>query len=92
MLDEIRRVLKPGGDLIFLEHGISPDVKVRKWQIRLNAFEMKMAGGCQLIRDAKAIVGESGYEITSATMDYAAGPKPWSYMTLGKAISTKIEM
>lgn len=55
-LNEVYRVLKPGGRFIFLEHGLSSDVKVQKWQRRLNWLEIRLADGCRLDRNIKEIV------------------------------------
>lgn len=55
-LREVYRVLKPGGRFLFLEHGISPHRNVQKWQLRLNWLQMRLAGGCHLDRDIRALV------------------------------------
>jgi SAM-dependent methyltransferase len=55
-LSEVYRVLKPGGRFLFLEHGLSPDPGIRKWQRRLNWLEMHLADGCRLDRDIKGLV------------------------------------
>ena len=85
VLSEIRRVLKPGAYFHFLEHGISPDAGVAKWQQRLNGFEQKIAGGCNLTRDPLALLKEAGCEVEVIRQRYAKGPKPWSYFTVGTA-------
>ena len=85
VLSEIRRVLKPGASFHFLEHGISPDTSVAKWQHRLNGFEQKIAGGCNLTRDPLALLKEAGCEVEVIRQRYAKGPKPWSYFTVGTA-------
>jgi ubiquinone/menaquinone biosynthesis C-methylase UbiE len=55
-LREVYRVLKTGGQFLFLEHGLSPEPKVSKWQHRLNWIQMRLAGGCHLDRDMRALV------------------------------------
>ena len=55
-LSEVYRVLKPGGRFLFLEHGLSPEPSVQKWQRRLNWLEMRLADGCRLDRDIRGIV------------------------------------
>ena len=85
VLSEIRRVLKPGASFHFLEHGISPDASVAKWQHRLNGFEQRIAGGCNLTRDSLALLRDAGCEVEVIRQRYAKGPKPWSYFTVGTA-------
>jgi len=82
---EIRRVLKPGGALHFLEHGIAPDESTARWQRRLNGIEQRVADGCQLIRDPLEMVTNAGFEVQWSEQRYARGPKPWSYFTVGVA-------
>lgn len=85
VLSEIRRVLKPVASFHFLEHVISPDASVAKWQHRLNGFEQKIAGGCNLTRDPLALLRDAGCEVEVIRQRYAKGPKPWSYFTVGTA-------
>lgn len=85
-LGEILRVLKPGGELHFLEHGIAPDASVARWQRRLNGIEQRVADGCQLIRDPLEMVKNAGFEVQWSEQRYARGPKPWSYFTVGVAV------
>jgi len=61
-LNDIHRVLKPGGKLIFCEHGEAPDKDVRRWQQRMNPVWNKLAGGCNLNRPIPAYLEESGFK------------------------------
>ena len=82
---ELRRVLKPGGALHVLEHGIAPDQSAARWQRRLNGVEQLVADGCQLIRDPLKMVKDAGFEVQWSEQRYARGPKPWSYFTVAVA-------
>jgi ubiquinone/menaquinone biosynthesis C-methylase UbiE len=83
---EMRRVLRPGGQLHFVEHGASPDEKVRRWQDRLNGIEQRMAGGCNLNRDIPAILEAGGLTVTSLDTYYGKGePKPMGWLFEGRA-------
>lgn len=62
-LEQMRRVLKPGGQLLFCEHGTAPDEAVRKWQDRLTPLWRKVAGGCHLNRDIPELIGHAGFGI-----------------------------
>jgi SAM-dependent methyltransferase len=84
-LGEIHRVLRPGGSLHFLEHGIAPDPSVARWQRRLDPWEQRLADGCHLARDPLSLVRHAGFSIESIEQRYARGPRPWSYFTLGRA-------
>jgi ubiquinone/menaquinone biosynthesis C-methylase UbiE len=82
---EIGRVLKPGGQLHFLEHGVAPDAATARWQRILDPLEFRVADGCHLTRDPLSIVQEAGFRITWTQQRYAKGPKPWSYFSVGRA-------
>ncbi len=84
-LAEIRRVLRPGGALHFVEHGQSPESKVARWQDRLTPIQRKIAGGCHLNRPIGELVRSSGLELTSLTNYYVKSPKPLGYMYEGVA-------
>lgn len=64
------RVLRPGGSLVFSEHGKAPDAEVLKWQDRINPLWRRLAGGCNLNRDIPALLGEGGFALTTLEQDY----------------------
>lgn len=84
-LRELRRVLKPGGTLHFLEHGLAPDAKVQRMQRRFEPIENRLAGGCSFIRPIANLVTESGFTITDIDVFYAKGPRFAGAMSLGVA-------
>ena len=62
---EIMRVLKPNGKLLFCEHGLAPDINIAKWQKRINPIWNKIAGGCNLNRDIPKLIRSSGFKISN---------------------------
>ncbi len=85
-LTELRRVLKPGATLHFLEHGLAPDEKVQRWQRRFEPIENRLAGGCSFIRPIANLLTEAGFTITDVDVFYAkGGPKFAGAMSLGVA-------
>jgi ubiquinone/menaquinone biosynthesis C-methylase UbiE len=84
-LAEIRRVLKPGGRLVFCEHGAAPDASVRRWQDRLTPAWSRLAGGCCLNRDAPVLIRGAGFQIVELEAKYLPGWKPAAWNTAGVA-------
>jgi SAM-dependent methyltransferase len=85
-LAELHRVLKPGGTLHFVEHGLAPDERVRRWQHRLEPLQKRVYGGCHLTRPILDIVGTGGFTVTAVDVFYDDGPKPFVAITLGTAV------
>ena len=85
-LAEIRRILKPGGTLHFVEHGISPDPKVARRQGRIEPISKPLFGGCHLTRDIPALITRAGFVIdTMATFAHPKEPKPFGWTFEGRA-------
>ncbi|RJG12138.1 class I SAM-dependent methyltransferase [Pseudomonas cavernicola] len=84
-LQEMRRVLKPGGRLLFCEHGLAPDLPVVRWQNRLTPLWKPLAGGCHLNRDIPALLSAGGFHIGELDTRYLKGPKPMTYVYSGWA-------
>lgn len=85
-LNEMRRVLKPGGELIFCEHGIAPDEKVRRWQDRVNPIWKRLAGGCHLNRSIPSLIEQGGFQIKNMETMYIKGWKAAAFNYLGSAV------
>ncbi|HYT69002.1 MAG TPA: class I SAM-dependent methyltransferase [Vicinamibacterales bacterium] len=84
-LREMRRVLKPSGALLFVEHGRSPDEKVRRWQDRLTPVWKRLGGGCHLNRPIRELLEDSGFRTELFETGYMKGPKPLTFMYEGRA-------
>ena len=85
---EIRRVLRPGGELHFVEHGLAPHQKVRQWQSRLNGIQRRAAGGCNLNRDIPALIEAGGMAVIKLDRYYGKGePRPYGSMFEGVAVA-----
>ena len=83
-LSEVRRVLVPGGKLLFCEHGRAPDASVRRWQDRLQPLWGTLAGGCHLGRDIPGLLDAAGF-VCKTQSAYLAGPKPMTFHYWGEA-------
>jgi len=84
-LREMHRVLKPGGKLLFCEHGLAPDAPVQRWQNRLSPMWSKFAGGCNLNRDIPAMLKEAGFKSDDMQTRYLPGPRFLTYNYWGSA-------
>lgn len=82
---EVRRVLKPGGMLLFCEHGEAPDRDVQRWQQRVNPIWRKLGGGCNLNRPIPLLLGESGFRSRDLQTMYLPGWKPACFNYWGSA-------
>lgn len=88
VLAEARRVLPPGGALIFVEHGCAPEARVRRWQDRLTPLWRKLAGGCHLNRPIDRLIAEAGFRIADLETGYLVkGPRIATYHYLGRALA-----
>ena len=79
------RVLRPGGKLIFCEHGAAPDASVRRWQDRLNPVWMRIGGGCHLNRMIPDLISAGGFEIDTIDTMYLPGWRPAAFNYWGTA-------
>lgn len=84
-LGEMRRVLKPSGQLLFVEHGRAPEENVRKWQDRLTPLWKWIGGGCHLNRPIRELIEGAGFAIQQIETGYMRGPKPMTFMYEGRA-------
>jgi ubiquinone/menaquinone biosynthesis C-methylase UbiE len=84
-LEGMRRVLKPGGQLLYCEHGKAPDSRVEQWQGRLNPAWKKFSGGCNMNRDIPELLNQAGFSIVDDNRMYIPGPRALSYNYWGRA-------
>jgi ubiquinone/menaquinone biosynthesis C-methylase UbiE len=86
-LEDVRRVLKPGGRLLFVEHGRAPEPGVQWWQDHLTPAWKHLSGGCHLNRAISELIQNSGFRIERLDTGYMPGPKPMTFMYEGSAQS-----
>jgi ubiquinone/menaquinone biosynthesis C-methylase UbiE len=84
-LGEMRRVLRPNGRLLFVEHGMAPDKNVRRWQDWLTPAWKRIGGGCHLNRPIRTMIESAGFRIDRVETGYMPGPKPMTFMYEGSA-------
>jgi ubiquinone/menaquinone biosynthesis C-methylase UbiE len=85
-LGELRRVLRPGGAVHFLEHGRAPDASVQRWQRRIEPLYSPLAGGCRLSRPIDDLLTGAGFALERIARQYEAGaPRPFGYFYEGRA-------
>lgn len=82
---EMKRIVKPGGEILFCEHGKAPDAGVHIWQNRIDPMWRKIAGGCHSGRDIPALLGEAGLNTEILEQMYIPGPRVLSYNYWGVA-------
>ena len=85
-LSEMSRVLMPGGELIFCEHGLAPDKDVRRWQNLMNPIWKRMGGGCNLNRPIPNLIEQGGFKINNIETMYIPGWKPATFNYWGSAV------
>jgi ubiquinone/menaquinone biosynthesis C-methylase UbiE len=84
-LQEMRRVLRDDGQLLFVEHGLAPEASVQVWQNRLTPLWRRIGGGCHLNRPIRALIEAGGFDVVRLETGYMKGPRPMTYMYEGCA-------
>jgi ubiquinone/menaquinone biosynthesis C-methylase UbiE len=85
-LAEMRRVLRTGGQLVFVEHGLAPDARVRWWQDRLTPLWARVSGGCHLNRPVRELLEAAGFRIDRLETGYMPGLRPMTFTYEGTAV------
>ncbi len=85
-LAEMHRVLRPGGQLHFVEHGLAPRPDVARWQHRLTPLQRRIAGGCHLDRPIDALIRSAGFELSDCATYYGARPRAFAHFYEGRAL------
>ena len=81
----MRRVLKPGGRLLFVEHGLAAEGHIARWQHVMTPCWKRLAGGCHLDRRMDELIRDAGFRLETIETGYMPGPKPWTFMYEGIA-------
>ncbi|HLW49007.1 MAG TPA: class I SAM-dependent methyltransferase [bacterium] len=87
-LNEMRRVLRPGGRLLFVEHGLAPEENVRRWQDCLTPLWRRLSGGCHLNRPIRLMIEAGGFRIEGLETGYLPGLKMLNFTYEGSAVVT----
>jgi ubiquinone/menaquinone biosynthesis C-methylase UbiE len=82
---DMRRVLKPGGRLLFVEHGRAPEPGVARWQDRLDPFWRRLSGGCHLNRKIDDLLSDAGFRVDQLETGYISGPRIMTFLYEGAA-------
>lgn len=85
VLAELRRVLRPGGELVFVEHGLASDARIQRWQRRITPVWRRISGGCHLDRDTSALLRDAGYHSDDLSTGYTEGSRLTSFTYQGTA-------
>ena len=88
-LGEVRRVLRPGGSLLFVEHGRAPEPGVARWQDRLDPIWSRLAGGCHLNRQIDSLIGKAGFRFVNMQTTRIPGPRTHTFLYEGLARASK---